>query len=181
MEILSIILHLLVALPGQNQQLYRLQEGIATFRSEAPLELIEASTSTIVGLIDREKKTFAIRIPVASFEGFNSPLQREHFNENYLETDRYPNAQFSGEIDGDVNFDKPGVYEVFAKGTFDLHGEKQNRAIQATITIDANGDISVSSSFIVQLKDHSIKIPTIVRYKIAETINVSFSATMTKK
>lgn len=165
----------------EAQQLYKLSEGKVSFRSDAPLELIQASTESMVGLIDVNKQTFAFRIPVSTFEGFNSPLQREHFNENYLETDRYPNAQFSGEIDGEIDFSKPGAYEVFAKGIFDLHGIKQERAIQALVTVSRNGDVEISSNFIVQLKDHDIKIPTIVRYKIAETINVSFTATMIKR
>jgi polyisoprenoid-binding protein YceI len=172
---------LILSLVLPAQKLLQFIDGNVSFKSDAPMELIEAETETIVGLIDTQKKTFAFRVPVSSFEGFNSPLQREHFNENYLETNRYPYTQFSGEIEGEVDFKKAGSYEVTAKGIFDIHGIQRERAINAVVTVARNGDVEIETQFVVRLADHDIKIPTIVRYKIAETINVSFIAKMIKR
>lgn len=181
MRISGLFLFLFFVKISFAQTIYRLEKGKVFFRSDAPMELIQASSEEIIGLIDMQKKTFAFRIPVSSFEGFNSPLQREHFNENYLETDRFPNAQFSGTIDGDIDITKVGDYDVFAKGTLEIHGVKKARAIQSRISVDQAGNMKIQTEFIVPLKDHEIKIPTIVRYKIAETINVTFNSEMIKK
>ena len=73
-------------------------KGAITFRSEAQLETIEARSDQLKGYIDFTKKTFAFRIPMKSFNGFNSPLQQTHFNEHYLESAKYPIATFSGRL-----------------------------------------------------------------------------------
>src|SRR3954469_16830682 len=74
--------------------IYQTVNGIIYFRSEAPLELIRASSDQLIGAIDLDKKIFNFKILMRSFEGFNNPLQKEHFNENYVESDKYPEASF---------------------------------------------------------------------------------------
>ena len=78
----------------QPSQLYQTTSGKISFRSDAPLEIIRASSSEMIGLIDITKENFSFKIQVHSFQGFNSPLQKEHFNENYMESDKYPEASF---------------------------------------------------------------------------------------
>src|SRR5205809_7976282 len=86
--------------PGQ---IYNLTKGTIAFRSEAPLEVIKASSNELRGIIETQKKQFAFSIKLKSFKGFNSGLQKEHFNENYLESDKYPDATFVGKIIEDVD------------------------------------------------------------------------------
>src|SRR6478735_5467738 len=100
----------------QTPAIYQTVSGTISFRSEAPLELIRASSDQLIGLLDNDKKNFSFKINIRSFQGFNSPLQKEHFNENYLESDKYPEASFKGKIIEDIDLDKDGVYEVRAKG-----------------------------------------------------------------
>ncbi|MEJ8757162.1 YceI family protein [Pontibacter sp. H259] len=159
-------------------QLYRITEGKIHFKSDAPLELIEASSTKLKGLIKTEDQTFAFSVANESFEGFNSALQREHFNENYMESNRYPNCTFSGKIIEPVDFTKNGMYSVRAKGKLSVHGVDVERIIKSTITIK-DGEIKVNSSFIVPLQEHNITIPKVVYQKIAEEINVEISATLT--
>src|SRR5258706_14622796 len=73
----------------QPSTLYQTINGKISFKSEAPLELIRASSDQLIGLLDNDKKNFSFKINIRSFQGFNSPLQKEHFNENYLESDKY--------------------------------------------------------------------------------------------
>ena len=158
-------------------QLYRIKEGHIHFKSEAPLELIEAGSTKLKGLIRTEDQTFAFSVANTSFEGFNSALQREHFNENYMESTRFPNCTFSGKIIEPIDFTKDGLYTVRAKGKLAVHGVDVERIIKATLTIKGN-TVSVQSEFIVPLQDHNITIPKIVNQKIAEEINVTIDATL---
>jgi hypothetical protein len=158
-------------------QLYRIKEGRIHFKSDAPLELIEASSTNLKGLIRTDDQTFAFSVANTSFEGFNSALQREHFNENYMESARFPNCTFSGKIIEPVDFTKDGLYTVRAKGKLSVHGVDVERIIKSTLTIKGS-TISVQSEFIVPLQDHNITIPKIVNQKIAEEINVTINATL---
>lgn len=118
----------------QAQSRYITSRGEISFTSEAPLEVIKAQSKELKGPFDADKKTFAFTVPVKSFEGFNSPLQREHFNENYMESTQYDKATFNGKIIEQIDFTKDGEYEVRAKGKLNVHGIEQERIIKATIS-----------------------------------------------
>lgn len=161
---------------AQNQNnLRQTKSGSIYFKSDAPLELIEAKSNALKGIIDVEKRTFAYTIDLESFEGFNSPLQQEHFNENYMETNLFPKATFSGKIIENVDFESNGTYEVRAKGKLNIHGVEQERIIKATLQIKG-GEMEVHSKFTVPLTDHNITIPRIVEQKIATEIYVEINA-----
>ena len=163
--------------PLADQSRYAIRKSTMSFTSSAELELIKASTSQVHGLIDPASNQFAFSVDVTSFQGFNSALQREHFNETYMESDRFPKATFSGKIIEPVDFSTDGKYDVRAKGELDIHGHKQTRIIKSTIAIDG-GNISLQTHFLVPLSDHDISIPSIVSQKIATEIEVQFDATM---
>ena len=151
--------------------------GKIKFISNAELELIQAASTSLQGIIDPKNNQFAFTVLVKSFEGFNSELQREHFNEKYIESDAFPRMAFSGKIIEVVDYDINGIYEVRAKGELDIHGQKQTRIIRSTITIE-DGSISIESSFKVPLADHNISVPRIVNQKIATEIEVTVNAVM---
>lgn len=151
--------------------------GIISFRSDAPLELITASSNEIRGKLDTSKKIFAFSVKIKSFNGFNSPLQKEHFNENYMESNKYPDATFSGKIIEDIDFSKNGTFTLRAKGNLIVHGVPQERIIKSTITI-SNGKVQIKSNFTVQLSDHNIPIPKVVHEKLASEISVEVTADM---
>jgi len=114
---------------------------------------------------------------IRSFRGFNSPLQQEHFNENYLESNQYPKATFSGKIIEDIDFTRPGTYTLRTKGILTIHGVAQERIIRAVVTV-SGGVMRVNAPFTVALIDHQIAIPKIVRQKIAEVISFTVQADM---
>ena len=180
MKLKSVIaLTLLVGLSAtlQAQKKYSVEKGDINFTSNAELELIRASSDQVQGLIDPASNQFAFSIDIKSFRGFNSELQREHFNEKYMESERYPKARFSGKIIEQIDFTAPGTYEVRSKGELEIHGQKQTRIIKSTIIV-STGRIQVASRFFVPLADHNISIPNIVSQKIATEIEVDFKATM---
>ena len=162
---------------GYSQKKFSVENGYINFTSNAELELIKASSDKVQGLIDPVTNQFAFSIDIKSFRGFNSELQREHFNEKYMESERFPKARFSGKIIEQIDFSVPGTYELRAKGDLEIHGQKQTRIIRSTITVN-NGKISVESKFFVPLADHNISIPNIVSQKIATEIEVDFRASM---
>jgi hypothetical protein len=153
------------------QDLYVVSKGSADFTSDAPLELIEASSEQVTGLLKITDRSFAFRVAMKSFNGFNSSLQQTHFNENYMESAKYPHTIFEGKIIEELDFNKPGIYHVRGKGSFTSHGIKQERIIKCKLNVTP-GNIKVSSEFTVLLDDHNIKIPTVVSQKIAEEILV---------
>ena len=103
---------------------------------------------------------------------------QEHFNSEYLESDKYPKATFKGKIQESINAAQNGTYTVTAVGELDVHGVKQNRTLPGKITV-SNGTLSLTSEFMVKCADHDIKIPTIVFHNIAESIKINVNATYT--
>jgi polyisoprenoid-binding protein YceI len=159
------------------QKKYSSQTADLNFASKAELELIKASCKQVRGLVNPATNQFAFSADIKSFKGFNSELQREHFNEKYLESDKYPNATFSGKIIEQIDFTKNGTYDVRAKGDLDIHGQKQTRIIKVKMVVE-NETIKIDAQFLVPLSDHNISIPSIVSQKIATEIEVSFIAVM---
>ena len=178
--LLAMVLLLTFFQARTQQALYKTENGFIKFVSDAPLEFITAESSSLQGLVDIDKRTFAFQLEVNTLKGFNSPLQQEHFYENYMETEQYPFARFSGKIIETVDPEYPGEQTVRAKGLLDIHGVKQERIIKCTLKI-AGDTIVVSSRFIVPLADHNITIPQLVYQKIAEEIQVDIKAGLTKE
>jgi polyisoprenoid-binding protein YceI len=158
-----------------SQQIYITRNGSASFVSNAPLEVIKAESKEVHGAIDLSNRTFLFTIDNNSFKGFNSPLQQEHFYENYMETHLYPTSSFKGKIIEEIDMSSNADQVVRAKGMLDIHGVLQERIIKGTLKV-VNDRIFVNANFTVLLNDHQIKIPKVVNQKITETIEVSISA-----
>lgn len=173
---LSLVMTLCVV-QGFAQDIFQVKKGTIRFYSDAPQELINAESDNLKGVIDIKKKTFAFKIDMASFIGFNSPLQKEHFNENYIESAKYPDAVFQGKIIENIDLTKDGKYNVRAKGKMNIHGMAVERIIDAELQVK-NEKITIHSVFVVPLLDHDIKIPRVVYDKLAMNINVSVDATL---
>ena len=157
--------------------IYRCSNGNVSFLSDAPLEDITATSNDLKGALDTEGRTFLFSVDVNTFQGFNSGLQEEHFNENYLETSRYPKVTFQGKIVEDIDLTREGTYEVRAKGMLEIHGIRQERIIKGTITVH-NERLTVDATFAVLLEDHDIKIPRVVYQKISPEIVITLHAEM---
>jgi len=170
----------LFAVDSTAQQKFSTTKGEVSFASKAELELIQARSTETQGLIDPANNQFAFSVAIQSFRGFNSDLQRQHFNDNYMESATYARATFAGKIIEQINFDKDSTYTVRAKGDLEIHGQKQSRIIRSKVTI-RNKTLTVESDFTVPLADHNISIPKIVNQKIASEIEVSFRATLLRQ
>lgn len=162
------------------QTVYMTRNGSVSFVSNAPLEIIKASSSSLGGAINLADNKFAFLIPNQSLKGFNSELQQEHFYENYMEVEKYSNSTFEGKIIEKIDSNSTEAQQVRAKGKLNIHGVEQERIIAATIQFKGE-KIIVLSDFTVELEDHNIHIPKIVNQKIAETIEVKIKAELEQK
>ena len=149
------------------------------FFSATPVEDIEAKTNSAAAALNIQNKKIFVKTAIKSFK-FKSGLMQEHFNENYMESDKYPSAEFDGQIDGDVDMTKDGEKQVLAKGKLTLHNVTKEREIPATITIK-DGKISAKSIFKIKPQDHNVEIPKLVVKNIAEEIEVTLQAELTPK
>lgn len=156
---------------------YVIKSSKIRFKSEAPLETIIAESSELKGMLDLQSKNFAFTVNNESFKGFNSPLQREHFNDNYLDTDKYPVISYTGRIIDEIDFNKPGTYTVRAKGMMNVKGINRERLIKNVVEVKTNS-IKITSEFTVLLDDYSIRIPRVVNQKIAPEIQITLSANL---
>ena len=155
----------------QAQTLYVSTSSEISFFSEAPLENTQALNKDAKSLINTSNNEMAVIIGIRSFK-FEKALMEEHFNENYMESDKYKTADFKGKINEKIDFSKEGIYDVSATGKLNIHGVEQERTLKGTITIKGNV-ITLNSKFKVALKDHKIKIPKTVVSNIAEVVDVT--------
>jgi hypothetical protein len=155
----------------QDKGLLRLERSQVTFLSEAPMETITATNTRSTGLLDPATRTFAVQVPVAEFEGFNSPLQREHFNENYLESAVHPKSTFKGRIIEAVDLRTPGTHTIRAKGELSIKGITRERIVPCTMVVSAK-EVGITGAFDVALDEHEIRVPRVVQQKIAPVVQV---------
>lgn len=143
-----------------------------SFFSETPIENISAENVNANALIIKDSVVF--KIPNKSFI-FPKALMQEHFNENYMESDKYPNSTFRGQINEKVDFTKDGTHQVTCTGKINIHGVEKIVTLKGTITIKGN-EITLNSTFDVRLDDHKIERPKVVMQNIAEVIRVKVDA-----
>lgn len=165
------------ALPQGKGRTYICRDGHISFISDAPLELIKAANNKLTGVLNVSDRSFSFRVPIKEFEGFNSSLQRVHFNEDYMETELYPNSTFKGKIIEEVDLTIPGEYKIRAKGKLSIHGVEIDRIIRCDLKSE-NNQINVHAAFTVFIADHNISIPSILNQKIAREIRVDVIFTL---
>lgn len=136
------------------------------------MENIEGTNNEVTSMIDTSKGDIVFAVLVKSFR-FEKALMEEHFNENYLESTKFPKATFQGKFTNtqSINFTKDGTYTATVEGDLTMHGVKQRQTATGTITVK-NGKISAVSTFTIKLADYKIERPSLVADKISETIEI---------
>ncbi len=151
------------------------KKGTARFYSEAPVENIEAINDKAVGALDLSNGSVAVSMLMQDFE-FEKSLMKEHFNENYVESDKYPKSTFKGKIlDFDAEkFKSPGSFTLKVTGDLTIHGVTNPLETEIQCKV-SNESTAVSTKFIVAVAKFKIDIPKIVFYNIAEEVEVTAS------
>ncbi len=155
-------------------QMYKSDTLFISFYSDAPLEKISAeSRKGSYSVIHFGPDTVYVRVPIRSFE-FPNKLMQEHFNEDYLESDRYPYAYFRGKLVAPIPLNEPGQYAVSAEGELVIHGRAQHRLLSGVFQVLPDRRIILNGKFLVRPADHGISIPRMLWQKIAEEVEVRF-------
>jgi polyisoprenoid-binding protein YceI len=156
-----------------NAQKYMTKNGHIYFHSEAPLETIEAHNKQVNAALDIATGDFVFKVLMNSFI-FEKALMQEHFNENYVESEKFPNGTFKGKITNlsEIDFSKPGKYSATVAGEMTIHGV--TKQIQEKGTLEITGEsINAVSKFILKIADYNISIPGAVAGKISEEIEIN--------
>jgi polyisoprenoid-binding protein YceI len=161
------------------QSLYRTAVGELSFFSKTPVLDIEAVNKKTGAILNPSSKDLAIQAKITDFQ-FPNKLMQEHFNENYMESERFPSAKFAGKIKEDIDLTKPGTYPVTAEGNLTIHGVTKPVQVKGTILATATA-LQVNFSFQIRTADYQIEVPTLVFDKIAETIAVSGKLNLVKQ
>lgn len=155
------------------QDKYFTKTGKITFVSKAPLEDIDAVNKTASAILDTKTGMIQFAVLMKGFE-FERALMQEHFNENYVESNKYPKAEFKGLVQNNsaVIYAKDGTYTTKVKGQLTLHGVTKNVEAPATIKVE-NGKLLATSTFSVQLSDYKIAIPAAVKDKVSNSVKIA--------
>lgn len=171
---LSLALGVFLSGSSFSQVVYSANSVTAHFFSDTPLEDIEATNKKGMSLIDLSKKQIVFSFVIKDFD-FENQLMEDHFNEKYLESEKYPKAQFSGQFERLPDLTQPGNHNVSVSGNLTIHGVTRPVQVSGTLSMK-NGIITAKAAFKVKLEDHRIKVPTVVIAKIAEVIDVDIAA-----
>ncbi len=159
-------------------QNYMTKTGFIGFYSKTSLENINAENNQVYAVLDPASHHLAFAVLLKGFI-FTKELMQEHFNENYIESDKYPKATFSGVCSGDMDLNKDGTYQVVIKGDLTLHGVTKSIETTAQLEVKKN-QITGTSAFKLKPEDFNIGIPSIVREKIASEISVKVKVELTR-
>ncbi len=163
-----------------NAQKYMTKAGTIIFSSDTPMEKIEGVNHQVNSALDFASGNFVFKTLIHGFE-FEKALMQEHFNENYMESEKFPNSTFIGKITNinDVNPNKDGVYKVVVEGDLSMHGVT-NKIKENGILEVKGGKVLGKATFNVSPKDYNIAIPSAVIKNISESIQVSVNISLDK-
>jgi polyisoprenoid-binding protein YceI len=149
------------------------KNGYIGFFSSTPIEDIKADNNQVASVIDISTGEVVFQVLIKSFK-FEKALMEEHFNENYLESEKYPKSTFKGKITNltAVDFNKPGKYDVTVEGDLNIHDVTNKVSVKGSINV-VSGGIDANSKFIIVPEEYKINIPGVVRNSIAKTIEVT--------
>jgi hypothetical protein len=179
MKTLVLAISLLFLAIGLNAQKFMTKNGYIGFFSYTPIEDIKGDNNQVASILEASTGEIVFQVLMKSFK-FEKALMEEHFNENYVESEKFPKSTIKGKIVNlsDVNFSKPGVYKATVTGDLTIHGVTKNISEPGEIEITGSG-INAKSKFVVIPEDYNIEIPSVVREKIAKEITVTVDVKMT--
>lgn len=154
--------------------------GEIKFEASVPAyESVAAVNNSVSAILDKSNGDFAVLALVKAFK-FKVPLMEEHFNENYIESSKYPKASFQGKI---INFDSSKLISAAKydlEGNLTMHGITKKIKTKITAVLK-DGKLYITSNFNVKAQDFNIKIPSIVKSKVSEDVNVAVNFVLSEK
>jgi polyisoprenoid-binding protein YceI len=175
------IIILLLACNAIQAQKYYTKNGSISFFSSTSMENIKADNNQVVSVLNVQAGELQFSLLIKNFH-FKKALMEEHFNENYMESDKYPKSNFKGSIAdiSKVNFTKDGSYAVTVSGDLTMHGVTQKINTTGSINIKG-GKITGTTVFKVALADYKIAVPKVVEGNISKTIEITVNCLYDQK
>jgi hypothetical protein len=160
------------------QDKYFTKSGSIHFTSKGAIETIQANHKSVTCVLDSKSGAIQFAVLLKGFE-FKKALMQEHFNEDYVESDKFPRAEFRGQVvnNNDINYTKDGVYNAHVKGKLTLHGETKDVEADGKITVKA-GKLQTNSDFSIQMTDYNIHIPSLVKENMSNTVDISVNCAL---
>jgi polyisoprenoid-binding protein YceI len=162
-----------------DAQILMTKNATISFHSHTFLENIDAVNNNVMAVIDGTKKNIAFSLLMKQFD-FPKKLMQTHFNESYVESDKFPKATFSGSYSENADLTKDGSYQINVNGKLTIHGVTKQVQIPAALTVKA-GTITGTTTFKLNPADYNIDIPFIVRDKIEKENTVKVKTEWTQK
>ena len=171
--LLVALLGWLAAAPSQAPIKYFTRSGTISFFSATPLEDIAATNQRVAAAVDVASGQLVFTVPMQEFR-FPKKLMQTHFNENYVESEKYPKATFSGQLVGfqPAVLDQAGPQPTVAEGDLTIHGVKRHVRVPGSLEKRGNR-LLVNARFAVETADYNIEIPALVRGHLAKTVDVT--------
>jgi polyisoprenoid-binding protein YceI len=151
-------------------QTYSAKEVYIHFFSPAPIADIEAITNAAFTTLNIDKKELEIELKVSDFK-FKKALMQAHFNEKYIESDKYPNSSFKGKFKENLNLEKDGIYTINLDGKFSIHGVERPKSLVCVFTVKDH-QIKFETSFKLLSADFKIKAPDIIYRKVGQEVSI---------
>lgn len=180
-KFLCVVFVLMSFTSGAKRQLWYTKNAKITFFSHTQMEDIKAVNNAVVLAFDQDNGDISAKVTIKSFL-FKKKLMQEHFNENYMESDIYPYANYKGKIldINKINFAKDSAYKVKTKGKLTIHGVTKDIVTTGTLKV-AGPKAIINAKFDVLLKDYNIKKPSVVALKIADKLEVTIKSACSKR
>ncbi len=177
-KLLLLVSTLLFSVSSFSQDKYFTKSAKIHFYSSTSLEDFEAKNKSAVCVLNTKTGSLQFSTLIKGFEFENEEMQ-EHFNDHYLESDKYPKSEFKGQIlnNAAVNYKKAGSYPVQVKGQLTLHGITKEVLTSGLIKVDNKG-VNSTATFTIKLADYGIKIPALAKDKIAKVVKITVNASL---
>ncbi len=157
-------------------QIYMAKTCEISFFSTTPVEDIAAVNKITKPMLNTATGDLQMKIVMTAFV-FKKPLMQEHFNENYVESEKFPHAIFKGKINEKIDYTNDGKYKVTVTGKMTIHGVEKDKTIEGLLTVDMN-KVILSSDFKLDFTEFGIVIPTLYSGVIKPVTEVKLNATL---
>lgn len=161
-------------------QKYFTESGSVVFISKAPLSEFTGESENLNGLVDLDKNLLDFFLDLNTLDT-GIGLRDRHMRENYLETEEFPFAEFTGEMNALPELAQGEKKAVKAVGKFTIHGVEREIEVNGFLTRLNTSELLLDAEFEVLLGDHDIPLPKLVFYELAENQTVQISATLKSK
>jgi Uncharacterized conserved protein len=175
---MHILLITLLTISLTAQEKYYTKSGTISFVSKGAIETITANHKSVTCVLDAKTGDVQFAVLMKGFE-FRKALMQQHFNENYVESDKYPRSEFRGKItnNNEIDYTKDGTYTAHVKGRLTIHGQTKDVTTNGKISVKGR-KLQTSATFNILMSDYNISIPALVKENMSNTVTITVNCTL---